>query len=101
MPSTLITFKKVNATVWDVFDLITACATATSLAYRFAKDDEQKKILRGMAVYPDVDFTLLQQLYPSFQWKTFQTPHYSGFIQEIDQRFTEQNNDSTKKHNTL
>lgn len=95
MSSTLITFKKENATVWDIFDLITACATATSLAYRLAKDDQQKTILRGMAVYPDVDFALLNQLYPSFKWKSFQPDHYTGFIQELDQKFTNDNNVST------
>jgi hypothetical protein len=71
MTHTLITFRKEKATTWDIFDLISACPEATSLAYRFSTNDKNIKILRGIVVYPNLDLQILIDLYPSFAWQIF------------------------------
>jgi hypothetical protein len=92
MAHTLITFRKENATTWDIFDLISACPEATSLAYRLSTNDKNIKVLRGMVVYPNIDLQILTDLYPSFAWQIFD-------FHNNDIKFTDKD-DSTSENNT-
>lgn len=86
-----ITFVKINASSYDVYDLIEACHTATAMSYRFIDGPDNLKILKGFAMFPVIDIVQLSERFPGFMWHELYDPRVPRTIpdQETASRASE------------